>query len=84
MIYLTMRIFVMREKLDLLCINLVSMPYSDGNWERMQIDRIRQGKDKICSWPRMKKMLAIKFYPLDCDELLLYTKQDYYWPRSAC
>ena len=60
--------------LNLLCINLESMPYSDGNWERVQIDRIRQGKDKICSWPRMKKMLAIKFYPLDCDELLSYTK----------
>ena len=30
-IYLTMRIFVMREKLDLLCINLVSMPYVGGN-----------------------------------------------------
>ena len=26
-IYLTMRIFVMREKLNLLCINLESMPY---------------------------------------------------------
>ena len=26
-----MRIFVMREKLDLLCINLVSMPYVGGN-----------------------------------------------------
>ena len=59
------------------------MPYSDGNWERMQIDRIRQGKDKICSWPRMKKMLAIKFYPLDCDELLSYTKQDNFWPISS-
>ena len=31
----------------------------------------------------MKKMLAIKFYPLNCDELLSYTKQDYYWPRSS-
>ena len=30
----------------------------------------------------MKKMFAINFYPLDCDELLLYTKQDYYWPES--
>ena len=28
-------------------------------------------------------MLAIKFYHLDCDEILLYTKQDYYWPRSS-
>ena len=28
-------------------------------------------------------MLAINFYPLDCDEILLYTKQDYYWPRSS-
>ena len=31
----------------------------------------------------MKKMLAIKYYPLDCDELLLYTKQEYFWPRSS-
>ena len=29
-------------------------------------------------------MLAINFYLLDCDELLLYIKQDYYWPRSSC
>ena len=28
-------------------------------------------------------MLAIKFYHLDCDEILLHTKQDYYWPRSS-
>ena len=31
----------------------------------------------------MKKKLAINFYPLDCEELMLYTKQDYYWPRSS-
>ena len=31
----------------------------------------------------MKKMLAIKFYPLDCDELFSYTRQDYYWQRSS-
>ena len=28
-------------------------------------------------------MLAIKFYLLDCDELLSYTRQDYYWQRSS-
>ena len=31
-------------------------------------------------------MLAIKFYPLDCDKLLLYTIQDcffFFWPRSS-
>ena len=28
-------------------------------------------------------MLAIKYYPQDCDELLSYTKQDYYWPKSS-
>ena len=28
-------------------------------------------------------MLAIKFYSFDCDELLSYTKQDYFWPRSS-
>ena len=31
----------------------------------------------------MKKMLAIKYYPLDFDEFLLYTKQEYFWPRSS-
>ena len=31
----------------------------------------------------MKKMLTIKFYHLDYDELFLYTKQDYYWPKSS-
>ena len=31
----------------------------------------------------MKKMFAINFYPLDCDEHLSYAKQDYYWPRSS-
>ena len=28
-------------------------------------------------------MLAFNFYPLDCEELLSYTKQDYYWPKSS-
>ena len=28
-------------------------------------------------------MLAIKFYPLDCEEILSYTIQDYYWTRSS-
>ena len=28
-------------------------------------------------------MLAIKFYPLDCEEILSYTIQDYYWPRNS-
>ena len=28
-------------------------------------------------------MLAIKFYPLDCEEILSYTIQDYYWQRSS-
>ena len=28
-------------------------------------------------------MLAIKFYPLDCEEILSYTIQYYYWSRSS-
>ena len=28
-------------------------------------------------------MLAIKFYPLNCEEILSYTIQDYYWPRNS-
>ena len=31
----------------------------------------------------MKKMLGIKYYPLGCDGLLSFTKQDYFWPRSS-
>ena len=31
----------------------------------------------------MKNMLAIKFYPLDHDELWSYTNQDYFWLRSS-
>ena len=31
----------------------------------------------------MKKILAIKIYPLDCEEILSYTIQDYYWPKSS-
>ena len=50
---------------------------------RVQSNRIRQGKDKIRSWPRMKKMFAINFYPLECEEILSYTIQDYYLPRSS-
>ena len=70
----------MREKLNLLCINL--REYTLHWWERMQFDRLIRSKNKICYWPRMKKILAIRFYSLDCDELLSYKKQDYYWPRS--
>ena len=50
------------------------MPYVGGNEYNMI---------EICSWLRMKKMLAIKFYPLDCEEILSYTIQDYYWQRSS-
>ena len=28
-------------------------------------------------------MHAINFFPLNCEEFLSYTKQDYYWPRSS-
>ena len=30
-------------------------------WERVQSDRIRQGKDKIRSWPRIKRCLLSNF-----------------------
>ena len=49
----------------------------------MQFDRLIRGKNEISSWPRVKKMLAIRFYFLYCDKLLLYTKQDYFWLRSS-
>ena len=66
----------MRENLNLYKLSGYSLRW----WEQTQADRIRQGKDKIHSWLRMKKMLAINFYSLDCDKVLLYTKQDYCWP----
>ena len=31
----------------------------------------------------MKKMIALNFYPLDCNELFSYTKQEYYWPKLS-
>ena len=39
--------------------------YTSRWWVRIQTNRIQQGKDKIHSWPMMKKMLVINFYPLD-------------------
>ena len=39
---MTMRIFVMREKLDLFCINLVSMPYVGGNkYNLIESDKVK-------------------------------------------
>ena len=58
----------MRENLDLLCINLVSMPYVGGNkYNLIEFDKV---KTKL-----MKNMFANKYYPLDCDELLSYTNK---------
>ena len=28
-------------------------------------------------------MFAINFYPLDCDKISSFTKQDYYWPKIS-
>ena len=30
-----------------------------------------------------EKDVCYQLLSLDCDELLSYTKQDYYWPRSS-
>ena len=39
---MTVRIFIMREKLDLLCINLVSMPYVGGNeYNLIESDKVK-------------------------------------------
>ena len=41
-IYLTLRIFLMREKLELLFINLVSMPYVGGNeYNLIESDKVK-------------------------------------------
>ena len=76
-----MRIFVMRKKVKLSLYKL--RKYALHWWERIQTNRIQYGKEKIRSWPRMKKMLAIKYCPLDFDELLLYSRQEYFWQRSS-
>ena len=40
---MTLRIFIMREKLNLFCINLVSMPYIGGNkYSLMEIDEVKK------------------------------------------
>ena len=63
-----MKIFVMREKLDLHCINLVTMPYVGRNkYNLIESDKV---KTKLVHGLGWKKMLAIKYYLLDCDELL--------------
>ena len=42
MIYLTMRIFFMIEKLNFLCVNLVSMPYVGGNeYSLIEFDKVK-------------------------------------------
>ena len=41
-ICLTMRIFVIREKLNLFCINLLSMPYFSRNeYNLIELDKIK-------------------------------------------
>ena len=56
------------------------MLYIGGNeYSLIELNKV---KTKFVSWPKMKKMLAINFYPLNCDELLSYTKQDFCWLRS--
>ena len=42
-IYLTLRIFIMRENLDLFCINLVSMPYIGRNeYNLIESDKVKR------------------------------------------
>ena len=58
----------MRKKLNLFCINLESMPDVSGNEYRLiESDKV---KTKLVHGLGWKKMLAIKYYLLDCDELL--------------
>ena len=51
--------------------------------EQIQFHRIQRDKDKICLYPRMRKMRAIEFYYLGCDVILSFIKQDY-WPTNSC
>ena len=75
MIYLTLWIFRRRERFKFALY--IRSRYALDWWELIQFHRIRQDKDKIHSWTKMKKMLAIDFSPLDYDVILSYTKQDY-------
>ena len=60
------------------------MPYVGGNeYSLIESDEVKAKFIHGQRWKKKKKMLAIKFYLLDCDELLLYTKQDYCWARSS-
>ena len=52
-------------------------------WERIQSDRTRRGKAKLVNGQGWKRCLLSTFNLLNCDELLSYIKQDYYWPRSS-
>ena len=57
--YLTMRILVMREKLNLLCINLESMAYDGGNEYRLiESDKV---KTKFIHGQGWKKCLLSNF-----------------------
>ena len=57
------------------------MPYIGGN--KYRLIESEKVKTKFIHGQGWKRWLLSKYYPLDCDELFSYTKQDYYWPRSS-
>lgn len=39
-------------------------------WEQLQVNRKREGKESIRSWPRMRQLLRNRFLPADYDQIL--------------
>ena len=42
-------------------------------WNNIEYFRMRRGKSKIFSWPRMKRLMVNFFFPRDYDETFFYT-----------